>query len=161
MTTKVVYGYIHLLAHSLYYCPIEFQVLEILEHYASVYEDLLAIPVVRGKKTQKEKFAGSDFTTTVEAFISASGRAIQGATSHHLGMVSFSLDGLLSAARVSCFIYENNYLHVFLRPYLKKPQRSCQYSRQKHSRKYVMNKYTNCRSYKKVENVRSIFIFPF
>ncbi|KAK3888678.1 hypothetical protein Pcinc_007291 [Petrolisthes cinctipes] len=50
-----------------------------------VYEDLLAIPVVRGRKTEKEKFAGGDFTTTTEAFILASGRAIQGATSHHLG----------------------------------------------------------------------------
>ena len=38
-----------------------------------------------GKKTEKEKFAGGDFTTTVEAYIKAAGRAIQGATSHHLG----------------------------------------------------------------------------
>lgn len=45
----------------------------------------MAIPVIRGKKTDKEKFAGGDYTTTVEAYISASGRAIQGATSHHLG----------------------------------------------------------------------------
>ena len=45
----------------------------------------MAIPVIRGKKTEKEKFAGGDYTTTVEAFISAAGRAIQGATSHHLG----------------------------------------------------------------------------
>jgi len=45
----------------------------------------MAIPVVRGRKTEKEKFAGGDYTTTVEVFISASGRAIQGATSHHLG----------------------------------------------------------------------------
>ncbi|KAL3874337.1 hypothetical protein ACJMK2_037366 [Sinanodonta woodiana] len=57
----------------------------ILELYAAVYEQLLAIPVVRGKKTEKEKFAGGDFTTTIEVYISASGRAIQGATSHHLG----------------------------------------------------------------------------
>nr|DBA27273.1 TPA: hypothetical protein GDO54_011436 [Pyxicephalus adspersus] len=61
------------------------EVLQILDLYARVYEDLLAIPVVKGKKTEKEKFAGGDYTTTVEAFISASGRAIQGATSHHLG----------------------------------------------------------------------------
>ena len=44
-----------------------------------VYEDLLAIPVIRGRKTEKEKFAGGDFTTTVEAYIPAAGRAIQGA----------------------------------------------------------------------------------
>ncbi|GFO21484.1 bifunctional glutamate/proline--tRNA ligase [Plakobranchus ocellatus] len=63
----------------------EAEVYAILEEYARVYEYLLAIPVVRGKKTEKEKFAGGDFTTTVEAYIAASGRAIQGATSHHLG----------------------------------------------------------------------------
>ncbi|XP_048665303.1 bifunctional glutamate/proline--tRNA ligase isoform X3 [Marmota marmota marmota] len=54
------------------------EVLQILELYARVYEELLAIPVVRGRKTEKEKFAGGDYTTTIEAFISASGRAIQG-----------------------------------------------------------------------------------
>lgn len=53
--------------------------------YRGVYEDLLAIPVIKGRKTEKEKFAGGDYTTTVEAFISASGRGIQGATSHFLG----------------------------------------------------------------------------
>lgn len=37
----------------------------------------MAIPVVKGRKTEKEKFAGGDYTTTIEAFISASGRAIQ------------------------------------------------------------------------------------
>ncbi|XP_058116376.1 bifunctional glutamate/proline--tRNA ligase [Anopheles ziemanni] len=61
------------------------EVLTILDLYAKVYTDLLAIPVVKGRKTEKEKFAGGDYTTTVEAYISASGRAIQGATSHHLG----------------------------------------------------------------------------
>lgn len=61
------------------------EVYQILDLYAKVYTDLLAIPVIKGRKTEKEKFAGGDFTTTVEAFISASGRAIQGATSHHLG----------------------------------------------------------------------------
>lgn len=63
----------------------EEEVFTILELYARIYEELLAIPVVRGRKTEKEKFAGGDFTTTVEAYISASGRAIQGGTSHHLG----------------------------------------------------------------------------
>ncbi|XP_058055585.1 bifunctional glutamate/proline--tRNA ligase [Anopheles bellator] len=63
----------------------EEEVLIILDLYAKVYTDLLAIPVVKGRKTEKEKFAGGDYTTTVEAYISASGRAIQGATSHQLG----------------------------------------------------------------------------
>ncbi|CAH0391736.1 unnamed protein product [Bemisia tabaci] len=63
----------------------EEEVLQILGLYEKIYSDLLAIPVVRGKKTNKEKFAGGDYTTTVEAFVSASGRAVQGATSHFLG----------------------------------------------------------------------------
>ena len=53
------------------------EVYEILEHYADIYEKLLAIPVVRGRKTENERFPGGDMTTTVEAFISASGRGIQ------------------------------------------------------------------------------------
>ncbi|XP_013779580.1 bifunctional glutamate/proline--tRNA ligase-like [Limulus polyphemus] len=61
------------------------EVYQILEFYAEVYEKLLAIPVIRGRKTEREKFAGGDFTTTVEAYVSASGRGLQGATSHHLG----------------------------------------------------------------------------
>jgi bifunctional glutamyl/prolyl-tRNA synthetase len=61
------------------------EVYQILDLYAQVYEKLLAVPVIKGLKTDKEKFAGADWTTTVEAFISASGRGIQAATSHHLG----------------------------------------------------------------------------
>ena len=41
--------------------------------------------MIPGKKSEKEKFAGGLYTTTVEAFIPTSGRAIQGATSHCLG----------------------------------------------------------------------------
>lgn len=61
------------------------EVLEALDMYGRVYEELLAVPVVKGRKSHKEKFAGGDFTTTCEAFIPAAGRAIQGATSHSLG----------------------------------------------------------------------------
>lgn len=56
-----------------------------LELYRRVYEELLAVPVVPGYKTEEEKFAGGHSTTTVEAYIRGSGRAIQGATSHNLG----------------------------------------------------------------------------
>jgi len=56
-----------------------------LDLYRRVYEELLAVPVVPGYKTEKEKFAGGDQTTTVEAYIPVAGRAIQGATSHNLG----------------------------------------------------------------------------
>jgi len=60
-------------------------VLAILSLYRKVYEDLLAVPVIPGTKTEKEKFAGGLRTTTVEAYVDGSGRAIQGATSHNLG----------------------------------------------------------------------------
>lgn len=61
------------------------EVRQILEWYAGVYEELLAVPVVRGMKTDKEKFAGGLYTTTVEGYIPTTGRGIQGATSHCLG----------------------------------------------------------------------------
>ncbi|KAJ3156388.1 hypothetical protein HDU89_004170 [Geranomyces variabilis] len=61
------------------------EVLEILDLYRRVYEELLAVPVVPGKKSEKEKFAGGLYTTTVEGFIPTTGRAIQGGTSHCLG----------------------------------------------------------------------------
>ncbi|RMZ90291.1 hypothetical protein DV736_g2465, partial [Chaetothyriales sp. CBS 134916] len=61
------------------------EVLDILNFYASVYEDLLAVPVIKGRKTDKERFAGGDYTTTVEGYIPATGRGIQGGTSHSLG----------------------------------------------------------------------------
>lgn len=61
------------------------EVLKILEFYRQVYEDLLAIPVTKGRKTEKEKFAGANYTTTIEGFIPQNGRAIQCATSHSLG----------------------------------------------------------------------------
>eukprot|EP00904_Undaria_pinnatifida_P012991 jgi/Undpi1/8822/HiC_scaffold_25.g11284.m1 len=60
-------------------------VMQALDLYRRVYEELLAVPVIMGTKTEAEKFAGGYKTTTVEAYISGTGRAIQGATSHHLG----------------------------------------------------------------------------
>lgn len=56
-----------------------------LGYYEYVYKNMLAVPVIKGKKTEKEKFAGGEFTTTCEAYVASSGRAIQGATSHYLG----------------------------------------------------------------------------
>ena len=61
------------------------EVFQILELYRRVYEELLAVPVMKGYKSEKEKFAGARFTTTVEGFIKGSHKAIQGATSHSLG----------------------------------------------------------------------------
>jgi len=61
------------------------EVLQILELYSQVYQNLLAVPVIKGKKTEKEKFAGGLYTTTVEVYIPGTGRGVQGATSHCLG----------------------------------------------------------------------------
>lgn len=61
------------------------EVRQILDDYASVYEDLLAVPVVKGTKTDNEKFAGALYTTTIEGFIPSTGRGIQAGTSHCLG----------------------------------------------------------------------------
>lgn len=63
----------------------EKEVLQILDFYADIYTELLAVPVVKGRKTEKEKFAGGDYTITVEGYIPQTGRGIQGGTSHHLG----------------------------------------------------------------------------
>uniref|UniRef100_A0A6B2L1P8 proline--tRNA ligase n=1 Tax=Arcella intermedia TaxID=1963864 RepID=A0A6B2L1P8_9EUKA len=63
----------------------EREVLERLQNYSDVYEQLLAVPVIKGRKTVNEKFAGADYTTSVETVISATGRGIQAGTSHHLG----------------------------------------------------------------------------
>ncbi|KAJ5227301.1 proline--tRNA ligase [Penicillium citrinum] len=61
------------------------EVLQILDWYSDIYEHLLAVPVVKGQKTDKERFAGGLYTTTVEGYIPATGRGIQGGTSHGLG----------------------------------------------------------------------------
>jgi len=60
-------------------------VFKILEFYRQAYEDLLAVPVTKGIKSENEKFAGGYITSTVEAFIPTNGRAVQAATSHNLG----------------------------------------------------------------------------
>jgi hypothetical protein len=56
-----------------------------LSLYRRVFEELLAVPVIEGVKSEKEKFAGALYTTTVEGFIPTIGRGIQSATSHCLG----------------------------------------------------------------------------
>jgi prolyl-tRNA synthetase len=61
------------------------EVLQVLEFYRRAYEELLAVPMIKGMKSEKEKFAGALYTTTIEGFIPSVGRGIQGATSHCLG----------------------------------------------------------------------------
>lgn len=58
--------------------------LDMLEVYADVIENLLAIPVLKGQKTKKEQFAGAEKTYTVETLMH-DGRALQGGTSHYFG----------------------------------------------------------------------------
>jgi prolyl-tRNA synthetase len=52
--------------------------------YADLTEKYLAIPVIRGRKTESEKFAGANYTLTIEALMH-DGRALQSGTSHHFG----------------------------------------------------------------------------
>lgn len=80
------------------------EVMEMLEVYSKTYEEVLAVPTIKGYKSENEKFAGCDFSTTVEIYIPGmiylvqtmfiadlmtrrieSGRTIQAGTSHHLG----------------------------------------------------------------------------
>ncbi len=55
-----------------------------LDVYVDFYEKTLAIPVLRGRKTEKEKFAGAEETYTVEPMMH-NGFALQGGTSHYFG----------------------------------------------------------------------------
>lgn len=56
----------------------------ILNLYADFCEDFLAMPVIRGRKTDKEKFAGAEATYTIEALMH-DGKALQSGTSHNFG----------------------------------------------------------------------------
>ena len=58
--------------------------IQMLEVYADVVENLLAIPVIKGVKTESEKFAGADETLTIETMM-YDGKALQSGTSHYLG----------------------------------------------------------------------------
>lgn len=58
--------------------------LQMLEIYAKVAEEFLAIPVVKGRKTETEKFAGAEETYTIESMM-YDGKALQSATSHYFG----------------------------------------------------------------------------
>lgn len=60
------------------------EVMLILEIYKSVVEDYIGVPCLIGFKTDREKFVGAKYTTTLEAMM-ADGRALQMGTSHHLG----------------------------------------------------------------------------
>ena len=57
---------------------------KILDLYASICESLLAMPVLKGMKSESEKFAGALRTYSIEALM-GDGRALQAGTSHNLG----------------------------------------------------------------------------
>lgn len=57
---------------------------QMLHLYADFCEEVLAIPMIRGKKTEKEKFAGAEATYTIEALMH-DGKALQSGTSHNFG----------------------------------------------------------------------------
>lgn len=60
------------------------ETLNMLEIYKNMARDLLAIPMVTGRKTEKEKFAGAEMTYTIEALMH-DGKALQSGTSHYFG----------------------------------------------------------------------------
>jgi prolyl-tRNA synthetase len=60
------------------------ETLRMLDVYAAFAEEFLAIPVVKGKKTDAEKFPGADTTYCIEALMQ-DGKALQAGTSHNLG----------------------------------------------------------------------------
>ena len=62
----------------------EEETLKILDLYTDVCESELAMPVVKGRKTESEKFAGALRTYSIEALM-GDGRALQAGTSHNLG----------------------------------------------------------------------------
>jgi len=62
----------------------EKEVLKILEIYKNIVENELAIPVITGRKSEKEKFVGAVYTTTMESLM-PDGKALQMGTSHFLG----------------------------------------------------------------------------
>ncbi len=73
---------------------------QMLEVYAECCENLLAMPVVRGNKTEKEKFAGAERTYTIECMMHDR-KALQSGTSHYFG------DGFAKAFDIS-FTDKNN-----------------------------------------------------
>ena len=75
-----------------------------LNIYADVCEKSFAIPMVKGQKTEKEKFAGAEATYTIEAMMH-DGKALQSGTSHYFG------DGFAKAFNVQ-FTGRDNQLHT-------------------------------------------------
>lgn len=81
----------------------EERTIQMLNLYADFCEQVLAIPVVKGRKTDKEKFAGAEATYTIEALMH-DGKALQSGTSHNFG------DGFAKAFDIQ-YTDKDNQLH--------------------------------------------------
>ena len=81
----------------------EAETLQMLEIYADFLENVLAMPVIRGQKTDKEKFNGAEATYTVECMMHDH-KALQSGTSHFFG------DGFAKAFDIT-FTGKDNQLH--------------------------------------------------
>ena len=77
---------------------------QMLGVYARFAEEALAMPVVKGQKTDKERFAGAEATYTIEALMH-DGKALQSGTSHYFG------DGFSRAFEVQYTDKENQLVH--------------------------------------------------
>ena len=62
----------------------EQETLRMLGVYKTFAQEYMALPVIEGRKTEREKFAGADHTYSIEAMM-GDGKALQAGTSHHLG----------------------------------------------------------------------------
>ena len=82
------------------------ETIRMLNVYADFCENALAMPVVRGVKTEKERFAGAEDTYTVEALMH-DGKALQSATSHYFG------DGFAKAFNILYSGRDNKQHHPF------------------------------------------------
>ena len=79
---------------------------QMLNVYARFAEEALAMPVVKGQKTDKERFAGAEATYTIEALMH-DGKALQSGTSHYFG------DGFSRAFEVAFTDKENKLVHPY------------------------------------------------
>ena len=84
----------------------EERTIQMLNLYAEFCEEVLAIPVVKGQKTEKEKFAGAVSTYTIEALMH-DGKALQSGTSHNFG------DGFARAYGVQFADKDNQLKYVY------------------------------------------------
>ena len=83
----------------------EERTIQMLNLYADFCEEVLAMPVIRGQKTDKEKFAGAEATYTIEALMH-DGKALQSGTSHNFG------DGFAKAFEIQYAAKDNSLQYV-------------------------------------------------